>query len=106
MRLLAGRGDEALGELMSLGFEPVRRHHRDILEYIQESHPKERWTAALSTGWQHDDAFVLPDEIITPPGSDYRSGTVDETRSRLIAEPARSGSGKPASPRLPPATQI
>ena len=39
MRLLAGRGDEALGELMSLGLETVRRHHRDILEYIQESRP-------------------------------------------------------------------
>jgi putative DNA primase/helicase len=72
MRLLAGRGDEALGELMSLGLETVRRHHSDILVYVQESHPKERWTAALSTGWQHDDAFVLPDEIITPAGSDYK----------------------------------
>jgi putative DNA primase/helicase len=72
MRLFAGRGDEALGELLSLGLETVRRYHSDILVYIQESRPKERWAAALTTGWQHDDAFVLPDEIITPEGSDFK----------------------------------
>ena len=72
MRLFAGRGDEALGELLSLGLETVRRHHSDILVYIQESRPQERWDAALTTGWQHDDVFVLPDEIITPPESDHK----------------------------------
>lgn len=68
MRLFAGRGDEALGELLSLGLETVRRHQRHVLSYIQEATPAVRYTTALCTGWQNNDVFVLPDEIIAPPG--------------------------------------
>ena len=68
MRLLAGRGDEALGELLSLGLETVRRHQGHVLSCIQEATPAVRYTTALCTGWQDDDVFVLPDEIIAPSG--------------------------------------
>ena len=72
MRLFAGRGEEALGELLSLGLETVRRHHVDILQYIQESRPTEHWTAALRTGWERDDAFVLPHGVIKLTGHGER----------------------------------
>jgi putative DNA primase/helicase len=66
MRLFAGRGEEALGELLSLGLETCRRHQGHVLSYIQEARPEVRYTTALCTGWQNDDVFVLPDEILSP----------------------------------------
>ena len=65
MRLFSGRGDEALGELLSLGLVTARRWHPHVLEYVQGVNPQERYAAALSTGWHSEDIFVLPDEIIT-----------------------------------------
>lgn len=68
MRLFAGRGEEALGELLSLGLETVRHHQSKVISYIQEATPADRYAAALCTGWQNDDVFVLPDEILVPAG--------------------------------------
>ena len=64
MRLFAGRGDEALGELLSLGLATSRKLQSHILEHIQGLSPQEYYAAALSTGWHGEDVFVLPDEII------------------------------------------
>ena len=63
-RYFAGRGDEALGELLALGLEVVHKGRALVLEYIASARPEKRFAAALSTGWHDDRTFVLPDEVI------------------------------------------
>ena len=64
-RWFAGRGDEALGELLALGLDITHGKQRAlVLEYIATSRPEKRFAAALSTGWHDERTFVLPDEVI------------------------------------------
>jgi putative DNA primase/helicase len=99
MRLFAGRGDEALGELLSLGLETCRPLQAHVLQYIQGADPAERYTAALSTGWHDENTFVLPNEVIGLEGSSqgvwYQgreqetpyaiSGSLDEWQVKIAA---------------------
>ncbi len=63
MRMLKGRGDELLGELLDQGLEIHRKKRADVANYIMLQKPKMRIIAATSIGW-HDDAFVLPNTVI------------------------------------------
>jgi putative DNA primase/helicase len=72
-RHFANRGDEALGELLALGLEIVRKHRARVLDYIASVQPEKRYAAALSTGWYNGGhAFVLPNEVIGAEGVWYQ----------------------------------
>lgn len=63
MQMLAGDGAEVLAVLLGEGLALDLKYKVRILDYINAQHPKRRLKAAGTTGW-HDNAFVLPDEVI------------------------------------------
>jgi putative DNA primase/helicase len=63
-RLLAGSGEEALGELFEGGLDIVRKYRNLVLEHIAGSKPAKHLSAATTTGWHDDQTFVLPNEVI------------------------------------------
>ncbi len=87
MQLLAGRGDELRGVLLSLGVE-INPHARHLLDqYLQSQHPRRRVVCALQTGWSGS-CFVLPDVVIGP-GADRVTFQAEEA---LAAEYGTAGS--------------
>jgi putative DNA primase/helicase len=63
MSMLAGDGNEARGVLLSEGLYFDLNDRSGVLRYIAGQCPKKTMRAAAVTGW-HDDAFVLPHEVI------------------------------------------
>ena len=63
-RLLAGRGDELLKELLDMGLAFNFYQQKQIAHYINTIHPaKNVWTAS-QVGWFDGNNFVLPDSTI------------------------------------------
>ena len=71
--ILCGRGDEALGVLLSLGLETERDNQAEILRYIQQEKTEVFYKMALTTGWFDQHTFVMPD---APIGAEGYSGNV------------------------------
>ncbi|TSE34147.1 DUF927 domain-containing protein [Tepidimonas taiwanensis] len=86
MAMLAGRGDELRGVLLSLGVEidPHARHLLDV--YLQSQHPRRSVTCVQQVGW-HRGCFVLPDAVIGPGAQDV----VFQSEEALLADYATAG---------------
>jgi putative DNA primase/helicase len=69
MKLLAGRGEEALAALLNDGLSLSHRERSLVLEYIAETKPEARLSCATTTGWYNDRTFVLPAEVIGDAGN-------------------------------------
>ncbi|MFU8790398.1 MAG: DUF927 domain-containing protein [Methylobacter sp.] len=61
-RLMAGRGDELLKELLDMGLSINYRQRNDIAAYINSQHPEKTMWSANKVGWM-DDKFILPDTV-------------------------------------------
>jgi len=61
-RLMAGRGDELLKELLDMGLSFNYRQRNDIAAYINSQHPDKTMWSANKVGWM-DDKFILPDTV-------------------------------------------
>jgi len=66
---LVADGNDALEELIYLGFKPnrMRRARERVKDYIWFCEPKRSIRCVSQVGW-HRGCFVLPDRTITPPG--------------------------------------
>ncbi len=78
MHMLKGNGDELRGELLNQGvtFNPKKRC--DIINYIMTQQTYRKITAVDRVGW-HDDAFVLPNQVIGKGDVVFQSEAVAES---------------------------
>lgn len=64
MHMLKGSGEELRGELLNQGFTFNTKKRNDFVNYIMDSSPNRRITAATRIGWHGDKTFVLPNQVI------------------------------------------
>ncbi len=64
MHMLKGSGEELRGELLNQGFIFNPKKRNDLMNYIMEELPKRRVIAATKVGWDSDNTFVLPNQVI------------------------------------------
>lgn len=78
MHMLKGNGDELRGELLNQGvtFNPKKRSN--IIDYIMTQPVMRKITAVDHVGW-HDDAFVLPNQVIGNGDVVFQSEAVAES---------------------------